>query len=67
MVAVQKYETEHASPFVIFIVLLAGGLLVFLPVIPFSAEISLQFRGGTAVTLLGITLLSRFHHRYKDY
>jgi membrane protease YdiL (CAAX protease family) len=67
MGAIQKVEAERTSRFVLFMVLLAGGLLVFLPAITFSAEISPQFRGSTAVVLLGITILTRLNQRYKVY
>ena len=67
MAVIQKAKLAHPSHFVFFIVLLAGGLLVFLPAIPFSANVSWQFRGSTAVGLLGITILIRLDQRYKVY
>jgi len=67
MAVIQKVKAENPSRFVLFTVLLAGGLLVFLPAIPFSADVSWQFRGSTAVFLLGITILTRLNQRYKVY
>jgi len=67
MAVIQKVEVESTSRFMLFVILLAGGLLVFLPAITFSLEISLAFRGRTAVVLLGITLLTRLDQRYKVY
>jgi len=67
MAVIQKVKAESASRFTLFMVLLAGGLLVFLPAITFSAEMSIQFRVRTAVVLLGITFLTRLDQRYKVY
>lgn len=67
MAVIQKVKAESSSRFTLFMVLLAGGLLVFLPAITFSAEMSIQFRGRTAVVLLGITILTRLNERYKEY
>ena len=69
MIALQQVETRGWSRALFFIILLGGGLLVFMPAFTFSGEMSPQssllLRGGTAVVLLGLTLYCRLHPRLE--
>jgi len=69
MIALQQVETRGWSRALYFIILLGGGLLVFLPAFTFSGEMSPQssllLRGGTAVVFLGLTLFCRLHPRLE--
>jgi len=72
MIVVQRQEEKSSwHRLLISTILIAAGLLVFLPVFTFSSEMSAEtlfyFRTGTAVLLLALTILFRLDPKFERY